>query len=230
MIFFKKLTIGFNKKIIQQNLEGEIHPGDFIALMGINGVGKSCFLKTLSRINPPLAGELKMEADDFYSSKKIAIVLTEKIQMDFLKVKEIISLGRSPYNNFWGELTKKDNEKIQEILALLMIDELYERFYSELSDGQKQKVLLARALVQEPEFLFLDEPTNHLDIPSKNFLIKILKRIAKDKKMAIFFSTHDLALIEKEVDAIWLLEHGGILHKGKPEEMIGSGLLEKIFI
>lgn len=235
MIEFKNLSVGFNQKMILQNLSGEIGPGDLIALMGVNGAGKSCFLKTITSLNPAIAGILTLDNTPFNEhtslemARAMAVVLTDKIQIDFLRVEELISLGRSPYTNFWGDLSDSDHHALDEVVKLLKIETIYDRFFSDLSDGQKQKVLLARALVQGPRYLFLDEPTTYLDIPSKIDLMKILKIVAHEKKVGVLFSTHDLNLVEDVVDQIWLIDAEGILHKKGPEEMRTSGLLKKNF-
>lgn len=235
MIEFKNLSIGFPQHKILSNLEGVIQRGQLIALMGINGAGKSCLLKTLTQLNPVISGELTLDGkrlEDFSAAEaaqKISVVLTDKIQVDYLRVKELVILGRSPYTNAWGALDTGDNNKIREVFELLNLASLKERFFSDLSDGQKQKVLLARALVQEPEYLFLDEPTTYLDIPSKIELMKVLRQLSKEKNIGIFFSTHDLSLVEKTVDQLWLIDNSGVLHKKSPEEMNRSGLLDLNF-
>lgn len=235
MIEFKNLSVGFNHQSVLSNLTGTIEEGKLIALMGINGVGKSCFLKTMTMVNPPLSGELTIDQKNISEfshqdiAKIMAVVLTDKIEADFLRVEELIRLGRSPHTNFWGRLSKSDSQAIDDVLKLLNINSISERYFSDLSDGQKQKVLLARALVQSPRFLFLDEPTTYLDIPSKIELMKILKIVAHEKKMGVFFSTHDLNLIENSVDEIWLIDNDGVLHKKGPVEMHLAGLLKKNF-
>lgn len=231
MIEFKNLNVGFNSKTVLKELQGTIQKGQLIALMGINGAGKSCLLKTLSGINPKISGELKLNNVNFEMqsaldiAKSVAVVLTEKIQADFLKVIELIHLGRSPYTDVWGNLTDADSKSITEVISLLKLEPIQDKYFSELSDGQKQKVLLARALVQSPQYLFLDEPTTYLDIPSKIELMKMLKELAHKKQIAVFFSTHDLNLIEEVVDFIWLIDTSGILHKKSPADLRSSGLL-----
>lgn len=235
MIEFKNLSVGFSNEVILKELAGQIEEGHLIALMGINGAGKSCLLKTLASLNSSIAGEIFLDGKSYRDisglevSKKIAVVLTEKIQSDFLKVNELISLGRSPYTDFWGNLSAGDKESIERTIELLKIQNIQNKFYSDLSDGQKQKVLLARAIVQSPRFLFLDEPTTYLDIPSKIELMKLLKTLSKDQKMGVFFSTHDLNLIDEVVNQIWLIDSQGMLHKKSPEEMRSSGLLKTNF-
>jgi iron complex transport system ATP-binding protein len=232
---FKNLEIGFGSKKILSNLTGELKRGELVALMGINGVGKSCFIKSLSRIIPLISGTILLDKTDIQSytqleiAKKMAIVLTDKIQVDYLKVGELLLSGRSVHTNYWGTLKKEDQQAVDEVAQLLNIAPLMDNFFQDLSDGQKQKVLLGRALVQNPEYLFLDEPTTYLDIPSKIELMKTLRYLSKEKNISVFFSTHDLALVEKDVDALWLIDNEKNLHKKSPEEMIRSGLLQKNF-
>lgn len=235
MIEFKNLSIGFNNTTILNSLDGKIEKGQLIALMGINGAGKSCLLKTLTALNPKVSGYLTLDNVNFENispldlAKSIAVVLTEKIQADFLKVSELIHLGRSPYTDVWGNLSDADSKNILEVISLLKLEPIQNKFFSDLSDGQKQKVLLARALVQSPQYLFLDEPTTYLDIPSKVELMKNLKKLSSEKQIGVFFSTHDLNLIEDVVDQIWLIDSAGVLHKKSPEDLRSSGLLKTNF-
>lgn len=232
---FKNLKVGFGGCQILSELNGFINQGELIALMGINGVGKSCLLKTLSGLHPLMSGEIFFQDKKLSSiepserSLSLAVVLTEKPAVDYLRVFELIALGRSPHTNFWGELNKHDEEVILKVLELLGIVELKNRFFDGLSDGQKQKVLLARALAQEPNLLILDEPTTYLDIPSKVELMNLLLKISREKNMAVIFSTHDLNLIENIVDRVWLIEKEGNLIQKSPEEMKSSGLYLKNF-
>ena len=232
---FKNLKVGFGGCQILSELNGFINQGELIALMGINGVGKSCLLKTLSGLHPLMSGEIYFQDKKLSSiessdrSRSLSVVLTEKPMVDYLRVFELIALGRSPHTNFWGELSKLDEEIISKVLVLLNIVELKNRFFDGLSDGQKQKVLLARALAQEPKLLILDEPTTYLDIPSKVELMNLLLKISREKNMAVIFSTHDLNLIENIVDQVWLIEKEGTLIQKSPEEMKSSGLYLKNF-
>lgn len=235
MIEFHNLSVGFNQHPVLKNLTGTIRPGELIALMGINGVGKSCLLKTVTGLIPAIEGDLLIDHKPYGGfsplemAKNIAVVLTDKVQVDFLRVGELITLGRSPHTNFWGDLEKEDHQTMDEVVKLLKIDSIYDRYFSDLSDGQKQKVLLARALVQGPRFLFLDEPTTYLDIPSKVELMKLLKIVSHQKNVGVLFSTHDLNLIESVVDVIWLVDAEGVLHQKSPEEMTQSGLYRENF-
>ncbi len=235
MIEFNNLSVGFSSKPILEKLNGKIVPGQLIALMGINGKGKSCLIKTLSGLINKISGELMLNQRDLKSyseserAKLLSIVLTDKIEIDFLIVEELISLGRSPYNGFFQQRSEKDNQIINSLSKTLGIDSLRVLNFSQLSDGQKQKVLTARALIQGPQFLFLDEPTTYLDIPSKIELMKTLRLMSETSRLGIVFSTHDLELVKQTVDLIWLIADDGTLYQMSPKEMESSGLFKKTF-
>ncbi|MBC7539303.1 MAG: ABC transporter ATP-binding protein [Bacteriovorax sp.] len=230
----ENLTIGF-KQAIFEKISAEVYAGTITALMGVNGAGKSCLLKTIANLIPALEGLIRLHGKDHrtYSSidfaKVVSIVLTEKLQVDFLRVDELIYLGRSPYTNWMGEIEDTDREVVNRVMDQIGLCELASSFFSELSDGQKQKVLIARALAQKPKLLILDEPTTYLDIPSKIELIKLLKKISTENKVAILMSTHDLELIESNVDQIWLMGKDGSFNEGSPAHFRSTGLFEKHF-
>jgi iron complex transport system ATP-binding protein len=228
------LEVGFHSSLIK-NINASIKEGELIALMGINGVGKSCFLKTLAGLHRPISGQIKIHAKDYNQfselelAKHVAVVLTDRFNSDFLRVDELIALGRSPYTNWQGSLDVRDEKIIYDVMEIIGIQSLSSRLFSELSDGQKQKVLIARGVVQEPNLLILDEPTTFLDIPSKIELMKLLKAICECKRTGILFSTHDLELALKFVDKIWLVKNSGEIISKSPEEMKSSGLLDLEF-
>ncbi|MDO9183206.1 MAG: ABC transporter ATP-binding protein [Bacteriovorax sp.] len=235
LLELQNLSIGFNKKSLFENINAQVSKGMIIALMGANGAGKSCLLKTLAHLIAPIGGDIKIhdKSINVFSSQELArfisIVLTEKIQVDFLKVVELISLGRSPYTNWLGDLNNSDKKIVSQVMDQVGVFDLAEHFYSDLSDGQKQKVLIARALAQQPEILILDEPTTYLDIPSKVELLKLLQKISKESNMAIIMSSHDLDLIESKVDEIWLMGKDGSFNIGSPENCRSTGLFDKHF-
>jgi iron complex transport system ATP-binding protein len=228
------LEVGFHSSLIK-NINASIKEGELIALMGINGVGKSCLLKTLAGLHRPISGQIKIHAKDYNQfselelAKHVAVVLTDRFNSDFLRVDELIALGRSPYTNWQGSLDVRDEKIIYDVMEIIGIQSLSSRLFSELSDGQKQKVLIARGVVQEPNLLILDEPTTFLDIPSKIELMKLLKAICECKRTGILFSTHDLELALKFVDKIWLVKNSGEIISKSPEEMKSSGLLDLEF-
>lgn len=230
----ENLAIGFKGELLN-NINASVMPGTLTALMGVNGVGKSCLLKTISRLNDIKNGSIKLNGIEIkkYSplefAQSVAVVLTEKFNVDFLRVDELIELGRSPYTGWRGELSEADKKIVATIISQIGLGSLKEKFFSQLSDGQKQKVLIARALAQNPKLLILDEPTTYLDIPSKIELIKLLKVIASQNHVAIVMSTHDLELIKDVVDAIWLIGLDGSFVKGSPAEINSAGLFKKHF-
>lgn len=234
ILTLENLSIGF-KHTVCRDINGTVYAGTLTALMGVNGAGKSCLLKTLGNLILKQSGAIKLHDKDVshYSvldfAKYVSLVLTEKFEVDFLRVDELIYLGRSPYTNWLGEISNKDQQIVHETMKQIGILDLGKRFFSELSDGQKQKVLIARALAQKPELLILDEPTTYLDIPSKIELIKLLKRIALENDVAIILSTHDLELVESKVDQIWLMGEDGSFYEGSPAYFHSTGLFQKHF-
>lgn len=230
----ENLTIGFKKNIFE-SINAQLCPGEITTLMGVNGVGKSCLLKTLGHLISAKSGVIKLNglAYSDYTASEFAritsLVLTEKFQVDFLRVDELVAMGRSPYTNWSGKMSLTDHNIVRDVMIQTGIELLAGRFFSELSDGQKQKVLIARALAQKPQLLILDEPTTYLDIPSKVELLKLLRKIANENQVAILLSSHDLDLMKSTVDQIWLMGTDGKFHTGSPENMTSSGLFTHYF-
>lgn len=212
------LSIGYKEKkyekIIAHSINTSIYAGQFISLIGPNGSGKTTLLRTLSSFLCPLCGEIIIGGKkiSFYSNKNLAkiisIVLTEKINVHNMSVYELMSIGRSPYTGFFGKLKKEDEFFIKEILQLIQITNLINKNVQILSDGEKQKIMLAKALVQQTPIIFLDEPTSFLDMPSKIEIFKILKKISKTKQKTILLSTHDINIALQVSDKIWLMSKG----------------------
>lgn len=234
LLSIKNLSIGF-KRSIMNNITADLNAHELVAIMGVNGVGKSCLLRTIARLQEPFSGEIElMQKSIFHLSplelaQRIAIVLTEKIHFDYVTVFELVSFGRTPYTNWQGQLQVNDLEIISESLESVGMSAFSNSYYSELSDGQKQKVLIARALAQQPQILILDEPTTFLDIPSKIELIKCLKRLVDQKKMSVLFSTHDLSLVENVVDRVWLMGADGSFLNEAPQVLRTNGAFKKHF-
>lgn len=226
----KNLSIGFNN-ILFSDINVELKEGVFTCLLGINGIGKSCLLKTMAGLQDKKGGEVFIDnialplMDSAELAKKIGIVLTEKLHIEYLTVFELVAFGRAPYTGRNGTLSQEDIALVSAILNDVGISEIGQKYFSELSDGQKQKALIARALAQTPELLLLDEPTTYLDIPSKIDLIELLKKLTREKKITVLLSTHDLDLIKEMADEFWLMGKDGKFSSGSPEEMTSSGLL-----
>ena len=204
-----KLSVGYDKKAVLSEINLQAQPGNFIALIGKNGAGKSTFLKTLSGILPALSGKVLLDDIDLSAlpaherARYVSIVLTDRIDIS-MTVWEFVALGRQPYTNLLGNISKRDKQVIDEVGEILKITAFYDRKVTELSDGERQKVLIGRALVQETPVLLLDEPTTHLDMENKAVLINNLLKISKEQNKIIIISTHDINLILPKINKIWL--------------------------
>ena len=238
-IVIRNLSTGYkgkkHVKVIAKEVNATICSGELTCLLGANGAVKSTLLKTLSAFLHPLGGEIwiqgKLLAD--YSDKElstvIGVVLTEKCQLRNMTVNELIGMGRSPYTGFWGTLTRKDKQIVNDAIALVGIEGLKERMVHTLSDGERQKVMIAKALAQETPVIFLDEPTAFLDYPSKVEILHLLHRLSREMNKTIFLSTHDLELVLQIADQIWLMDREKGVLTGTPEDLALNGSLENFF-
>ena len=203
------LSIGYHSKsdtkLVASHITTTIYSGELTCLLGANGVGKSTLLRTLSAFQPRLSGEIALLSRDIqdYSDKELStivgVVLTDKCDIRNMSVRELIGMGRSPYTGFWGRLGKEDKQIVEEAIAMVRIENLASRMVHTLSDGERQKVMIAKALAQETPVIFLDEPTAFLDFPSKVEIMQLLHHLTRTTNKTIFLSTHDLelALVEE---------------------------------
>ena len=215
----KDLSIGYRTKqgvrVVAQGLTAQLQRGQLTCLLGENGVGKSTLLRTLAAFQPKLEGSVSIEGRelDDYSERKLArtigIVLTEKPDVQQMTVMELVEMGRAPYTGFWGRLNEDDRKVCNEAIALIGIEPLKDRMIQTLSDGERQKVMIAKALAQQTPVIFLDEPTAFLDYPSKVDMLLLLSRISREAQTTIFLSTHDLELALQVADTIWLMDKSG---------------------
>ncbi len=235
----ENLMIGYpqgrDKKIVAQDINVDLHSGELVCLLGPNGAGKSTLMRTISGSQQPLAGQVFLEDQLIHSltarqlSKKLSLVLTERVHAGMLTAYEVVALGRYPHTNWAGKLTSKDHEIIQWSIDMTGANELAGRTLGELSDGERQKIMVARALAQEPEIMILDEVTAFLDLPRRVEIMQLLRKLAHETEKAILLSTHDMDLALRSADRIWLLPKGGQLHVGAPEDLVLNGTFEKAF-
>jgi iron complex transport system ATP-binding protein len=197
---FCQLTTGYANRVVSENLTAELYSGRLTCLLGANGVGKSTLLRTLAGYQSPLGGDL-----DEISPETIGVVLTERIDACGLKVKEVVALGRHPYTGYFGNQSTEDDAIVLEAMALTHTEELASRLFSSLSDGEKQKVMIAKALAQQTPIILMDEPAAFLDFPSKVELMLLLQRLAHNQGKAILLSTHDVGIALKTADTLWLM-------------------------
>ena len=221
------LAIGYGSRIITEGIELSLERGKIMTLVGPNGAGKSTLLKSVTGQIPLIRGKVLLEGKDLKTlspketARKIAMVLTDRVRPELT--------SRYPYTGLMGRLEKEDLEKIDEALAQVRVTDLSDRDFSTLSDGQRQRVLLARALCQEPSLLVLDEPTAYLDIRYKIELLEILRRMAEEKNMAILMSLHEIDLAMKVSDLMLPVKEGRIPRPVTPEEFISQNTTEDLF-
>ena len=238
-VSLKNLSIGYrqkdaahSEKVVASGLNATIHRGELTCLLGRNGIGKSTLLRTLSAFQPALDGEVMMDTTslttltDKERSRLIGIVLTEKPDVQNMTVEELVGMGRSPYTGFWGTLDSDDKEIVDEAIRLVGVESLKGRMIHTLSDGERQKVMIAKALAQQTPIIYLDEPTAFLDFPSKVEMMQLLRRLATEEQKVIFLSTHDVELSLQLADCIWLMEPG-MLSVGTPRQLADQGVLER---
>ena len=234
-IQLRDLGIGYQTKqgvkTVAEHLNGAIRSGELTCLLGANGVGKSTLLRTLSAFQPKTAGDIFIEGRELDSytdkelSRRIGVVLTEKPDVRNMSVRELVSLGRSPYTGFWGTYSKEDLQIVDEAIALVGIEALSQRMVHTLSDGERQKVMIAKALAQQTPVIYLDEPTAFLDYPSKVEVLQLLRRISRSAGKIIFLSTHDVELALQLADTIWLMSRGEEMAIGSPQQLAHEGIL-----
>lgn len=241
-VILKNLSIGYQTKqhvtVVADQLNGTIHSGELTCLLGRNGIGKSTLLRTLSAFQPAIAGEILLrnsEHSDYsdlsaYSDKQlsrlIGVVLTEKPDVRNMTTEELVGMGRSPYTGFWGTLSADDHRIVEEAIALVGIEALKGRYIHTLSDGERQKVMIAKALAQQTPVIYLDEPTAFLDFPSKVEVMQLLHRLAVEQQKTVFLSTHDVELSLQIADCLWLMEPGQ-LSVGTPRQLADDGALSR---
>lgn len=233
------LDTGYRTKngvsVITRDINASLYSGELTCLLGPNGAGKSTLLKTLTAFLPPLGGDVyvRQKALGSYSdselSKVIGVVLTEKLTLNNMTVEELAGMGRSPYTGFWGRMGEHDRQVVEESIELVGIGDLRGRMVQTLSDGERQKVMIAKALSQETPIIFLDEPTAFLDYPSKVEIMQLLQRLAREKGKTVFLSTHDLELALQIADKVWLLDKPHGVSIGTPEDLALEGEMSKYF-
>lgn len=234
----KDLSIGYESKkhktIVASDISLALESGKLISIIGANGIGKSTLLRTLTGIQKPISGEVLLEnklVSEFSPSElsqKLALVLTEKLPPSNLTVFELVALGRQPYTNWIGKMTPEDIAKVNEALHLTGTSLLYAKKYFQISDGQLQNVLVARALAQDTPLIVLDEPTTHLDLQHKAALFRLLKKLTSETGKCILFSTHDVEMAIQLSDEIIVMNREKAI-QDSPENLIRNGHFDQLF-
>ncbi len=237
MSFFetRSLAVGYNGKALIRDMDIALERGGILTLIGPNGSGKSTILKTVARQLAAIRGCVTVDGSELFRmtpkqlAQKQAVVLTDRIRPELCSVREIVSLGRYPYTNAVGRLTTEDRRIVDDALALVSATELAERDFNTLSDGQKQRVVLARALAQQPELLILDEPTAFLDIKHKTELLSVLRFLARERKVTVIMSLHETDLAAKASDLLLCVKGDTVAAFGTPEEVMERMLPEALY-
>ena len=236
-IQIRQLSIGYPSRrgvrVVAEGISGAIRNGELTCLLGANGVGKSTLLRTLSAFQPKIGGEVIIQGRDLsgYTDKElsrlIGVVLTEKPDIRNMTVRELVSLGRSPYTDFWGNYSKDDLQIVDESIRQVGIVNLSRRPIQTLSDGERQKVMIAKALAQQTPVIYLDEPTAFLDYPSKVEVLQLLRRICSEAGKTVFLSTHDVELALQLADTVWLMTREQGVTIGSPQQLAREGALAR---
>ena len=239
LLEFHDLTTGYadkhGRKIISSQLNAQLREGRLTCMLGPNGAGKSTLLRTMAAFQPALGGQILLNGQTLSSytkpelARQISIVLTENPKNMNMTVDEVVALGRSPYTGFWGKLHEADRKAVDESLKLIGIEDFKYRKIASLSDGERQKVMIAKSITQETPIIYLDEPTAFLDYPSKVRAMLLLHQLTRMLGKTVFLSTHDMEHALWIADEIWLLDREKGLTTGTPQELSESGRIGEYF-
>lgn len=239
-VLLDNLSIGYgsgrNKKVIQSEISAELKEGVFTSLLGPNGAGKSTLLRTITGFLLPLHGSVIIEGESLSLirnsrlSRLVSVVLTERPSVSAMNVLQLVELGRSPYTGISGRLSDEDRRRAQQAIRLVGADHLCKARVDALSDGELQRVMVAKALAQDTKIIVLDEPTAFLDFPSKVELMQLLKRIAHEQNKIILQSTHDINMAINIADNLWLLDRKLGFCSGTPSQLADRDILAQYFV
>lgn len=235
VISAKKLSVGYSKKIIVDELEFDVMAGEVLTLIGPNGAGKSTILKSVSAQIPTIEGKIYIDGRQLADmnerdiSKLLSLLLTERIHSERMTCEDIVSTGRYPYTDRLGLLSKTDKKIVAEAMKLTSVEYLKDLNFRHISDGQRQCVMLARAIAQQPKVMVLDEPTSFLDISNKLKLLTLLRNLAKEKNIAVIQSLHELDLAQKFSDKVLCINDGKAEKYGEPEKIFNDDYISNLY-
>ena len=229
------LAVGYNGEALISDISLSLAPGEILSLIGPNGAGKTTILKSVTRHLPSISGTVYLDCRDMHEmsgkdvATKMAVVLTDRVRPDLMTCFELVATGRYPYTGNFGTLTPKDKEIVAKSLETVHASEIADRYVTEISDGQRQRIMLARAICQEPEVIVLDEPTSFLDIKHKIELLEVLRSMAKDRGISVIMSLHEIELAEKVSDKIVCVKGERIAAYGTPDEIITNESIHDLY-
>ena len=231
----KQLCVGYQNQPLIQNIEIELKKGEILTLIGPNGAGKSTILKSIARQLELLGGSVLLEDKNLQSlsgrelAKKMAVVFTKRPHTELMTCEDVVATGRYPYTGRFGVLSKDDHKAVENAMELVKVTELRDLMFDRISDGQRQRVMLARAICQEPEILLLDEPTSYLDVRHKLEFLSILQKLCRERELTVILSLHELELAEKISDRILCVNGRAVDRIGTPEEVMTAGYITELY-
>ncbi|MBQ7147965.1 MAG: ABC transporter ATP-binding protein [Pseudobutyrivibrio sp.] len=235
MISTINLDVGYGKSSVVSDVNFDVAAGEIVAIIGANGAGKSTVLKTVVRQLKKQSGEIRiceldedtMSEDEM--SKRISMVLTERIHPELMTCFDVVATGRYPYTGRLGILTDADRKAVTEAINMVGAEAVSYKDFSKVSDGQRQRIMLARAICQDTDIMILDEPTSFLDIQFKLDILSVIKRLAKEKGKAVIMTIHELEFVPAVADKVVAVAEGKVYKIGTPEEIFTGEILEKLY-
>ena len=231
----EKMSVGYDGNPLIEAVEIALRKGEILTLLGPNGAGKSTILKSIARQLSLIAGTVQLDGKDMKSltgtelSKKMAVVMTSRLRADLMTCEDVVATGRYPYTGRFGVLRKEDHAAVENAMELVQVAEIGDSLFDWISDGQRQRVMLARAICQEPEILILDEPTSYLDVRHKLEFLSILQKLCRERQLTVILSLHELELAEKISDRILCVNGRTVDRIGTPEEVMTEGYITQLY-
>jgi len=233
--YTQELTVGYQGIPLIKNIEIRLQRGEILTLIGPNGAGKTTILKSIMKQLTPVGGAVYLDENEIGSmhakelAQKMSVVLTSRVRTEMMTCEDVVATGRYPYTGRFGLLSKEDHRIVRESMELVHVAELADRDFTKISDGQKQRVMLARAICQEPEVILLDEPTSFLDIKYKLEFLSVLQHLAKTRNLSVIMSLHELDLAERISDKILCVKGDKVDRFGTPEEIFQPGYVPSLY-
>jgi iron complex transport system ATP-binding protein len=235
----RDLAVGYRNhgktRAVLNDINVSVGAGELVCLLGVNGIGKSTLMRTLARMEPALAGSVEIKGTDITGmspydlARHVAVVLTERVAVGSMPAFKLVELGRYPHVGRSGLLSNADRDIVRDAIVAVGAEHLAHRDLTELSDGERQRIMIARALAQRPAVLLLDEPAAFLDVSARVEMIATLRQLAREQGVAVILSSHDLELSLRMADTIWLIDGAGCMHIGAPEDLLADGSIAAAF-
>lgn len=231
----EQLSVGYDKKTVLENANLKLEKGEILSLIGPNGVGKTTILKSIIKQLTPQTGSISLmdnsvwKMSDKELSKSMSVVLTTPLKTEMMTVLDVVETGRYPYTGTFGRLSDEDRKIVNRVMELIQVTELANLDFTKISDGQKQRVMLARALAQEPEILVLDEPTSYLDIKNKMEFLSILKKLSREQGLTVIMSLHEVELAKIISDKVACFKDGKLDSFGAPDKIFKNNYIMNLY-